>query len=53
MSPRTLEEMGNAELEAARDRLRAAKAQIERDIEAIEMEMDRRARTHGEPAWQR
>jgi hypothetical protein len=52
MNVHALSEMENTELAAALDRLRAAKAQIERDIAAIEAERDRRIRTHDEPAWQ-
>jgi hypothetical protein len=44
MDVRALAAMSNAELEAAIDRLKAARAQMERDLEALEGERDRRAR---------
>jgi hypothetical protein len=48
-----LSAMEAVELQAARDRLRAAMEQLSRDLRAVEMEIERRASTHGEPAWQR
>jgi hypothetical protein len=37
-----LSKMENTELQAARDRLRAAIEQLRRDLKAVEMEIDRR-----------
>jgi hypothetical protein len=47
MSPETLATLLDEEVERAFDRLRAVRAELKRDIEALEAELDRRA------AWRR